>query len=365
MNVSLDELLARRQYSLHQVEKERLLAAELATLTERHRHACAEYARILETFPPSADLRSLADVPYLPVSLFKTHRLSSVPEEEIFKIMTSSGTTGQAVSAVVLDRETADLQARALATIMTTLLGPRRLPMIIVDTRRVVRDRANFSARAAGVLGMASFGRQHFYALDDDMNLDRRGLAGFLGRFAGEPILIFGFTFMVWQYLVQQLRPGEADLSDATLVHSGGWKALQAQAVDNGTFKRTLRELTGLTRSHNFYGMVEQVGSVFLEGHDGHLYPPNFADVLIRDPTTWDEAPVGQAGVIEVVSALPRSYPGHALLTEDLGIVHGVGDPATGWGGRQLEVIGRVPRAELRGCGDTHATDAGRVAMPV
>ncbi|MEU4423071.1 acyl-protein synthetase [Actinoplanes sp. NPDC024001] len=363
--MSLDDLLARRQYSLHQIEKERLLGAELAALTERHRRACAAYARILDTFPPSAEAGKLADVPYLPVSLFKTHHLASVPDEEIFKTMTSSGTTGQAVSRVVLDRETADLQTRALAAIMTTLLGPRRLPMVIVDGRHVVRDREKFNARAAGVLGMASFGRQHFYALDDEMTLDRRGLADFLGRFAGEPILIFGFTFMVWQYLVQQLGPGEADLSNATLIHSGGWKALQAQAVDNATFKRTLLELTGLTRAHNFYGMVEQVGSVFLEGPDGHLHPPNFADVIIRDPATWDEAPVGRTGVIEVVSALPRSYPGHALLTEDLGVVHGIGDPATGWGGKQLEVLGRVPRAELRGCGDTHAGESARTAMPV
>lgn len=363
--MSLDELFARPQYSLPQIEKERLLTAELAALTERHRRACTGYARILDTFPPSADMRGPADVPYLPVSLFKTHHLASVPDEEVFKTMTSSGTTGQTVSTVVLDRETADLQSRALATIMTTLLGPRRLPMIIVDARSVVRDRARFSARAAAVLGMATFGRQHFYALDDTMNLDVRGLADFLTRFDGEPILVFGSTFMVWQYLVQRLRPMEADLSNAVLVHTGGWKALQAQAVDNATFKATLRELTGVTRTHDFYGMVEQVGSVFLEGDDGHLHPPNFADVVIRDPQTWEEAPTGQAGVIEVVSALPRSYPGHALLTEDLGVVHGIGDPATGWGGKQLQVLGRVPRAELRGCGDTHAHQSGRMAMPV
>ncbi len=355
VNVSLDELFERRQYRLQQGEKERLLTAELAALTERHRRACPGYARILATFPPAAEVRGIADVPYLPVALFKTHHLASVPDEEIFKTMTSSGTTGQSVSRVVLDRATADLQARALAAIMTTLLGPRRLPMLIVEAKHVVGRGRQFSARVAAVLGMASFGRQHFYALDDDMNLDRRGLADFLGRFAGEPIFVFGSTFMVWQHLVQQLAPMEADLSDATLVHGGGWKALQAQAVDNATFKRTLLDLTGVTRVHNFYGMVEQVGSVFLEGPDGYLYPPNFADVVIRDPATWDEAPMGQAGVIEVVSALPRSYPGHALLTEDLGIVHGVGDPATGWGGRRLEVLGRVPKAELRGCGDVYA----------
>ncbi|MEV4640424.1 acyl-protein synthetase [Actinoplanes sp. NPDC049548] len=358
--MSLDELFERPQYSLEQSCKERLLVTELRRLTEHHRRGCAAYARILATLPPTGG-EGLAGVPYLPVSLFKSHRLVSIPDAEVFKVMTSSGTTGQAVSSVVVDRATAERQSRALTTIMATVLGPRRLPMIIIDAPNVVRDRRRFNARAAGVLGMASLGRRHFYALDDDMQLDRDGLRDFLRRHDGEPLLIFGFTYMVWRYLLQRLDVGEADLSGATLIHSGGWKALQDQAVDNGTFKRVLGEVTGLRRVHNFYGMVEQVGSVFLEGPDGFLHPPNFADVIIRDPATWQEAPDGTVGVIEVLSALPLSYPGHALLTEDLGVVHGVGDPAQGWGGRRLEVVGRVPRAELRGCSDVHARVAEAV----
>ena len=35
-----------------------------------------------------------AEVPALPVSLFKTHELRSVPEEAVFKTLTSSATTG-------------------------------------------------------------------------------------------------------------------------------------------------------------------------------------------------------------------------------------------------------------------------------
>ena len=172
----------------------------------------------------------------------------------------------------------------------------------------------------------------------------------FLDRHDGQPVLLFGFTFMVWKHFLQAIRESGAtvDLSQGVLIHSGGWKKLAEEAVGNAEFKAALREATGLRRVHNFYGMVEQVGSVFLEGDDGFLYPPNFADVIIRDPRTWGPAPHGTPGVVEVLSVLPHSYPGHVLLTEDLGIVHGVGDPASGWSGKQLEIIGRVPR---RNCG--------------
>ena len=360
--MNLDELLAAPQYSLRQGDKERHLLEQMRQLVAHHRRACPGYGRMLDSVGAPARFDRLADVPYLPVGLFKSHRLASVPEAEVFKTLTSSGTTGQQVSQVVLDRATAQRQTQALASIMTHLLGPQRLPMIVVDTPNVVRDRLRFSARAAGVLGMLSYGRRHFYALDDDMVLDHEGLAAFLGRHTGEPVLLFGFTFMVWQHFLHQLAPGEADLRDAVLVHSGGWKKLTEQAVSNTEFKRALRERTGITRVHDFYGMVEQVGSVFLEGTDGYLHPPTFADVIVRDPRTWEPAPDGEVGVVQVLSALPTSYPGHSILTEDLGVVHGVAEPsATSWGGKRLQVVGRVPRAELRGCSDTHAAEVARV----
>ncbi len=354
-------MFSRRQFSIPQPEKERLLLGELTDLVSQHRSRCEPYRRILETVDPVAvKYETLADLPYLPVSLFKTHQLASVPEADIFKVMTSSGTTGQSVSKVILDRETASLQAEALTAVMAEVIGNKRRPMIIIDTPNVVADREKFSARGAGVLGMVSFGRRHFYALNDQMELDITGLREFLKTHAGQPVLLFGFTFMVWKYFLQALRAsGETvDLSGGILIHSGGWKKLADEAVGNLEFKSSLRETTGLSKVHNFYGMVEQVGSVFLEGVDGFLYPPNFADVIIRDPETWEPTPQGTPGLVEVISALPRSYPGHVLLTEDIGVIHGVGDSQSGWSGKQLEILGRLPKSELRGCSDTHAFDS-------
>ena len=63
--------------------------------------------------------------------------------------------------------------------------------------------------------------------------------------------------------------------------------------------------------------------------------------------------PDGEVGLVQVVSCLPTSYPGHSLLTEDLGVIRGVDDPRLGMKGRFFEILGRVPQAELRGCSDT------------
>jgi hypothetical protein len=357
--MNITELLDAPQYSIPQAQKEAVLLGHLNDLDLQHRSHCAEYGRLVSTLHPDLNrAQSLAELPFIPVGLFKSHELRSVPQSEVFKTLTSSGTTGQQVSRIYLDRETAQHQRIALARIMTHVLGPDRLPMIVIDSATLIKDRNQFSARGAGVMGMVNFGRQHFYALDENMDLDEPGLLAFLQKFGDKPFLMFGFTFMVWQYFLQRMIGKGIDLSHGILVHSGGWKKLEQVAVSNTEFKRRLRESTGLARVYNFYGMVEQVGSVYLEGEDGYLYAPNFADVIVRDPVTWREAPVGVAGVIQVLSILPSSYPGHSVLTEDMGVVRGIDASTCGRLGKYFSVIGRVPKAELRGCSDTYASRA-------
>lgn len=354
--MNADPLLSLPQYSLSQADKESVLVERLNELHAHHRRASDVYARVTEAmFPGFVHARSCSELPWIPVGLFKSHRLISVPDADLFKTMTSSGTSGDPVSRVYLDRATAQRQAEALASIMASVLGRDRLPMLIVDWPGVIRDRTQFSARGAGILGMMTFARQPRYLLDEGMRLDVAGLVDFLRQHGNGPFIVFGFTFMVWQHLLRQISGLGLDLSNGILIHSGGWKALQEQAVDDEVFRRSFLEQTGLSRIHSFYGMVEQVGSVFLEGADGFLHPPNFADVIVRDPVTWEEAALGQVGVVQVLSMLPSSYPGHSILTEDLGVIQGIDDDPGGWLGKRFSLLGRVPRTQLRGCSDTYA----------
>lgn len=348
--MSLDELLSGPVHALPPAEKRALLRSGLEELTAWHRARCPDYARIVDRlWPDRAPARELADLPWLPVGLFKRRTLQSVPDDRVFRVMHSSGTTGQARSRVVLDRETAALQGRALASVLRTLLGRQRLPMLVVEAPSGARGGDRFTARQAGVLGMLPYGRDHFFLLDEDGQPRRDDLRAWLSAHGGAPFLIFGFTWMVWQQLVH----GDlgADLSQGVLVHTGGWKRLVDQAVDRAELRRQLQAATGLSRVHDMYGMVEQTGSVFLELEPDRLIGPAFADVLVRDPQTLEPLPAGQPGLLQVLSLLPRSYPGHSLLTGDLGVV--VEEDGPGPRGRRFQVLGRAPRAELRGCSDT------------
>lgn len=344
-------------YNLEKQEKERVLAEELLELTKHHMEKNEAYRAMLEKSGLVQETATLAEIPYIPVQLFKLLDLVSVPAEQVVKVLTSSGTTGQQVSKIYLDKETAVSQTKALVDVMKPVIGGKRLPMIIIDTKSVLKDRRSFSARGAGILGFSNFGRKHFYALNDDMSVDWEGLELFLETHRGTPILLFGFTFMIWQHFYKAAKElgKHYKMPDSILIHGGGWKKLQEEAVDAETFKESLREQLGIERVHNYYGMVEQVGSIFVECEQGHLHTPNYADVLIRDPLTFKLLGTGEQGLIQVMSTLPRSYPGHSLLTEDLGMILGEDDCPCGWKGKYFSVAGRIPKAELRGCSDTFA----------
>jgi hypothetical protein len=101
--------------------------------------------------------------------------------------------------------------------------------------------------------------------------------------------------------------------------------------------------------------MVEQVGTVFVDCEAGNKHAPAFADVILRRPGSLAPVDVGETGMIEVVSTLPTSYPGQALMTEDQGLLIGVDDCPCGRKGRYFRFTTRIERVEIRGCGDTFA----------
>ena len=111
----IEEFFTHSPYELPQYEKEQLLLKELRDLTRHHYENCRPYRNILDGMGVSIDrIDSVAAVPFFPVRMFKELDLMSIPKEQIFKTTTSSGTTGQKVSKVYADMETAMIQQLSL-----------------------------------------------------------------------------------------------------------------------------------------------------------------------------------------------------------------------------------------------------------
>ena len=82
---SIESFLSSPPYGLEQKEKENVLLPLLEKMTQQHGVACSEYGKILEAMDSntSSSYRSLTDIPFIPVRLFKEYKLSSVSDGEI------------------------------------------------------------------------------------------------------------------------------------------------------------------------------------------------------------------------------------------------------------------------------------------
>jgi phenylacetate-coenzyme A ligase PaaK-like adenylate-forming protein len=348
-------------YGIHKSNKASMLLDELNGLNSHHYSSCKQYKKLIDTiWHGRVSYVSLEDLPYLPVRIFKHHDLISVPQQQVVKTMTSSGTSGQMVSRIFLDKTTASRQVKVLSEIIGDFIGAHRLPMLVIDAKGTLTNRFSFSARAAGILGFSMFGRDPCFALDDDMSLNVERVTNFLQKYENSKVLLFGFTAIVWERLIKCLESTREPLplSRGILIHGGGWKKLNSQAVTNEEFKKRLCAVTGISAVHNYYGMVEQTGSIFMECDADRLHVSRYSHLIVRDPVTLKPLGHRKIGLIQILSNIPYSYPGHSLLTEDRGELLGEDDCPCGRLGQTFRIHGRLAQAEVRGCSDTYTSPA-------
>ena len=347
-------------FSLSQKEKDSLYMKALTELTEYHFENCWQYRKMLEAMGVNiACISTLEDIPYIPVRLFKEYELRSIEKSEIVKTMTSSGTSGQSVSKIFLDKVTSSNQTKVLTKLVSSFTGKKRLPMLVIDTSAILKDRKLFSARGAGILGFSILGYDVTYALDEMMLVDIERIEAFLSKHAGESVLLFGFTFMIWEHFYEKLKERgiTLPLENGVMIHGGGWKKLIEKAVDSKKFKDCMNEVSGIKKVYNYYGMVEQTGSIFMQCESGNLHASIFSDIIIRDYLDFSCLGKGKQGLVQLLSLLPTSYPGHSILSEDIGELLGVDDCSCGRLGKYFKIHGRIKNAEIRGCSDTYASN--------
>jgi len=344
-------------YTYDKLTKKKFFLEHMLVLFDHHCNHSNEFKRMMKSVNYcNKNICSIEDLPFIPVRLFKLYELASVSRDQVIKTMTSSGTTSHSVSKIFLDKQTSSLQTRILSRIVTSFLGSARVPMIIIDCESTVKNRNQFSARSAGITGFSLFSTKRIFALNDDMSLNFEQIKQFLEDNKSKTIFLFGFTFIVYQHFYRELLklPQKFDLSNSVLIHGGGWKKLISEAVENTTFKTHLNSVCGLSRIHDYYGMVEQTGTIHMECEYGYLHTSEYSDIIIRNSNDFSVSRYGEEGIIQLLSLLPISYPGQSILTEDLGTIFGEDDCKCGRKGKYFKINGRLKNAELRGCSDTY-----------
>jgi len=363
---SINNLLTAPPYRLDPEQRHcallALLKQEIAYASDRN----PRFRNYVEHWP--VDFRSadtIADLPYLPVGVFKANPpLALVAASEIKRTLTSSATSGQTPSRVVLDAATARRMTKGVITIIRDFIGPARRPYLVIDLPENLAAQAELGARGAAIQGQGSFATETVSCLcrnqlgDSDVDLEK--LLACIEKWKETEVLVYGFTYVIWTHLVQPLQRQGITLGmpNVHVLHSGGWKRLEQQAVTKDAFRRDLASVFGCSadRVIDYYGMVENVGVVYPDCERGNKHVPAFAEVIVRNALTLAPVEAGQQGLVQVCSVLPTSFPGFLVLTDDMAEIIDYDGCPCGRRGTYFRFARRVPKVEIRGCGNLETT---------
>ena len=352
--MKIDKLLNENPYSLSRDQKKNLFSKKINELTRFHRIRCKEYKKIIDFFGfENKKNHELSNLPFLPVQIFKEFDLISTDKKNIVKILRSSGTSSTHTSKIFLDKKNSLEQVKALKIIVQYHIGTKRLPMLIIDKKSSIMNSKDFDAKKAAFFGFSIFGKDFFFLIKENGEIDYKGLNIFLKE-SNKSFFIFGFTYPVYNILYNKLikKNLKNNFSKGILIHGGGWKKMEKVSISNIKFKSDLRKKLNLKKIYNYYGLVEQTGSIFLECNCGYFLSTNFSEVLIRNEN-FELSKKSEKGFVQLISLLPSSYPGHNILTQDIGEIKDRKSCKCKLNGTRFVIHGRAKQAEVRGCSDT------------
>ena len=365
MSTVIEELFSLKPYSTPKKEKDKIFLRAMHEAYKYHYKNCEGYRRFCErrNLSIESQFNSIEDIPYLPVQAFKhfSSELTSVSSKNIKTKLRSSATSG-IPSTITVDAITAKRQVKALVSTISEVLGGERRPFLILDVDPNQSKATGIGARSAAVRGFLNLASKADYFMIDingALQFKENEFIDVIKGYEKEniPVIIFGFTYVLFSNVIEvMVKEGKKFKlpKNSKVVHIGGWKKLEERKVEKNEFNLLVSNVFGIKKEDvvDFYGFTEQMGITYPDASDRVKCTPIYSEVIVRDPVSFKPLPDGKEGLLEFLTPLPNSYPGIAILTDDIGIIENRGINIDGWHGTQFKVTGRAKKAEVRGCGD-------------
>ncbi|MEG1867056.1 MAG: hypothetical protein RR331_09350 [Bacteroides sp.] len=298
-------------------------------------------------------------IPALFVTAFKERRLLNLPESEIVKTFTSSGTTGSK-SQINWDQTSMERQAFMRTSIVESygLANYNQLVNNLIFSYAPAVSGTRGAAHAHNSYAQFAKEKETFYAIDKDkynepeFRLDE-GIKA-LERFAqsGLPLRITGFPAFGYMTLTELDKRGIHFQfpADSVLFSGGGWKNYTGKTISYAEYTDLVGRVLGIAadRIRDVYGMVEH-GVPYVTCEHGHFHIPVYSRVCAISPHTMAILPDGETGLLKLVTPYIRSTPALSIVSTDLGYV--AGHCPCGREGKYLVLKGRGGVKKYAGCG--------------
>ncbi|MGC1390322.1 MAG: acyltransferase [Bacteroidales bacterium] len=303
-------------------------ALEVFNYQYDHNSVYQDFIKKLGKVP--SDIKTPYQIPFLPVELFRNHKIISgnFPVEMIFE---SSGTTGiipgrHFVTELHLYEESflrcfklfyGEPEKYLIAALLPSYTERRGSSLVYMADYLIKRSRNPLSG---------------FYK-NNNGNL-------FLtiknAKEAKQKVLLLGVSFALLDLAENQ----EPDLSGVIVMETGGMKGRRKE-ITRSELHTILKEKLNVLSVHSEYGMTELLSQAYSK-EDGIFYCPPWMKIIIRDPmdplTLYNESSgTGGINIIDLANINSCSF----IATGDLGRIHE---------DEGFEVLGRFDNSDIRGC---------------
>lgn len=277
----------------------------------------------------SSSIKSISQIPFLPIELFKNHKIVSGDfcEEALFL---SSGTGSMSRSKHYV---------KSLQLYENSFMKSFEIFFGNVDEYSVFALLPSYIEQGNSSL---------VYMVEKIIEKSRKGVGGFYlhdfeklssdlkeVKSKGLKVFLIGVTYALLDFSEKFAM----DLSDAIIVETGGMKGRKEEMLKS-ELHSILKTKFGVSKIYSEYGMAELLSQAWSEG-EGVFRNPPWMKILVREET--DPLNVSETqgrGGINIID-LANLYSCSFIETQDLGKLHSDGS---------FEILGRFSGSDVRGC---------------
>ncbi len=275
------------------------------------------------------EVHQVKDIPFLPISFFKSKDIISVGKTPQ-TVFTSSGTTGNLAS----HHPVSDIHIyeKSFRTAFAHFYGNiAEYCVLALLPSYLERKGSSLIYMVDDLIKKSHHPKSGFY-----LN-DLKGLTDQLVQLEarGTKTLLIGVSFA----LLDMAEKHPIKLAHTTIMETGGMKGRRKELIRE-ELHQILKSGFGVSEIHSEYGMTELLSQAYSKG-SGRFETPPWMKILIRDtedPLTYQ--PIGKTGGINIID-LANINSCAFIATQDLGKI--LPD-------RSFEILGRFDHSDVRGC---------------
>ena len=276
-----------------------------------------------------SDIKTIQEIPFLPISFFKSHEVVS-SQKETQAIFTSSGTTGSITSKHYV--KDLSLYETSFRTGFTQSYGDINDYVILALLPSYLEREGSSLVYMVDHLIKASnhiesgFYLHDYFALSEKLkNLDA----------SGKKVLLIGVSFA----LLDLIENNSFSLNNTIVMETGGMKGKRKEMIRE-ELHSILSKGFGVSKIHSEYGMTELLSQAYSKG-GGVFTTPSWMKILTRDPEDpLSIAPHSKTGGLNIID-LANINSCSFIATQDLGRVYP---------NESFSIVGRFDNSDIRGC---------------